>query len=547
MYTKSDSEDEVKKLDSPSDIFSDTNEADDSIDSADSEAEQDEDDYDSDINEGAIEAARNGDVKYLEELLANNILLLDLRDHYGNTLLHLAIMNEDVVVVKFLLENGALVNVVNGAGAYPLHFAARRGNLDLVNLLIAYEANIDCVNKMQESPLYTATLFQHREVVNALLEKRANPNHRNKELRTPLHVASIQGDEEIIALLIQHKAIVDAQDEKNFTPIHEAIMNGHNNIVQKLKRSGSQIDSAQFLLDRDLSIIFNNDLLYKFLEEIHGLDLSHGGNSKEAVRIIQNGIRQFLDECPEYQIYFESILKALEAFDSDESTILEPPEADCSIKSLSSLFHISYILIKKSQDTYFIYFCDRGLLGFKGTKSDKAQPIIQLSIPAADYSEVMRKLSSICESGELDRLFVYIFELKQKYKSTGINLTEQAVFKNGNCYFENLKTLLLCELINIDNKLGKGVYKKFDLFMHESILADYQRRVNNYNNNASDRNKVVFLCKEILASKYQKLKGYENTVFQPKDSNMKRKEMEASDEPSRDKKARKVNISTGFR
>ncbi|MDP0561760.1 MAG: ankyrin repeat domain-containing protein [Candidatus Endonucleobacter sp. (ex Gigantidas childressi)] len=57
--------------------------------------------------------------------------------------LHTAIMSNQVEVVKYLLEQGAEVNVENGFGKCPLVVAAQNGRKDIIELLLGYNAYVD--------------------------------------------------------------------------------------------------------------------------------------------------------------------------------------------------------------------------------------------------------------------------------------------------------------------------------------------------------------------------------------------------------------------
>ena len=54
----------------------------------------------------------------------------------GNTILHCAVLNGDIGVLKYLIENGALINAKNKNGDYPLHIAAKVSNIEILKCLI---------------------------------------------------------------------------------------------------------------------------------------------------------------------------------------------------------------------------------------------------------------------------------------------------------------------------------------------------------------------------------------------------------------------------
>jgi hypothetical protein len=82
--------------------------------------------------------------------------------------LYQAIVNNDLDEVKQLLKDGAPIDGQNRYGNTPLHFAARYGRTKIVRYLIEQGANIYILNKDGNMPVYVTKKL---EIVNLLLEK----------------------------------------------------------------------------------------------------------------------------------------------------------------------------------------------------------------------------------------------------------------------------------------------------------------------------------------------------------------------------------------
>ena len=125
-----------------------------------------------------FEAARNGDVAKLAELLDANPDKLYVRDKpYEWTLLHAAAHNGRLAAVNFLLDRGLDVNArEKGDNTYPIHWAAAAGHVDVVRRLA--DAGGDVVGKGDDHALEVigwATCWDgandtaHRAVVDVLI------------------------------------------------------------------------------------------------------------------------------------------------------------------------------------------------------------------------------------------------------------------------------------------------------------------------------------------------------------------------------------------
>ena len=82
--------------------------------------------------------------------------------------LHQAIILNDLNLVKKLLKKGAPIDEQNLYGNTPLHFAAYYGHTKIVRYLIEQGANIYILNEDCEMPVYVTKKL---EIVNLLLEK----------------------------------------------------------------------------------------------------------------------------------------------------------------------------------------------------------------------------------------------------------------------------------------------------------------------------------------------------------------------------------------
>jgi ankyrin repeat protein len=92
---------------------------------------------------------------------------LNVQSSYGFTALHHASYQENNLdVVKYLVEKGAQLNVKNNEGRTALHFASLvEYNSDVVNYLVEKGAQLNIKNNEDSSPLHDALNGDDLDVV----------------------------------------------------------------------------------------------------------------------------------------------------------------------------------------------------------------------------------------------------------------------------------------------------------------------------------------------------------------------------------------------
>ncbi|NXK21115.1 MYPT2 phosphatase, partial [Arenaria interpres] len=160
-----------------------------------------------------------------------------------------ACIDENLDMVKFLVENGANVNQQDNEGWTPLHAVASCGYLNIAEYLISHGANVAAVNSEGEVPSDIAEeaamkdllleqvkkqgvdldLARKEEEQQMLQDARQWLNSgRIEDIKQPrtgataLHVAAAKGYSEVMRLLIQAGFNLNVQDKDGWTPLHAA-------------------------------------------------------------------------------------------------------------------------------------------------------------------------------------------------------------------------------------------------------------------------------------------------------------------------------------
>jgi len=141
-------------------------------------------------------AIQRGNLECAKLLINSGEININAQENMGMTPLHSAIFaphTKRCDAIKLLIENGAVINIIDANKFTPLHLAAKHGALDCVKLLIANGSDIDYTisnhhvydyddddyddDYIMYPPLYYAAVNGHADVVQYLLSKGASVNH----------------------------------------------------------------------------------------------------------------------------------------------------------------------------------------------------------------------------------------------------------------------------------------------------------------------------------------------------------------------------------
>ncbi|MBL0318225.1 MAG: ankyrin repeat domain-containing protein [Alphaproteobacteria bacterium] len=179
----------------------------------------------------------------LIELLVQQDVELNSYNKNGETPLFVAVVQDKVAAVEALLKAGADPEVRNQYGETLLHVAcnSKTGILEL--LLKHCDCYIDAANAEEQTPLHYAVMLEREDAVETLLNFGANVNVADAKGRMPLHMASSRGLLKTLNLLLSHGAYVNACDNHDKIPLHYAVQFGHMSLVQALVQQGAKINA----------------------------------------------------------------------------------------------------------------------------------------------------------------------------------------------------------------------------------------------------------------------------------------------------------------
>nr|GMD39776.1 ankyrin repeat-containing protein At3g12360-like [Ipomoea batatas] len=197
------------------------------------------------------EAAINGDVRALRELLQEDKLILDrVTLNFHETPLHIAVMRGHVEFAGELLRrNSQLAAELDSRNSSPLHMAAVKGDFEMVKLLLSANKDMCLAGDLDgRNPLHLAAMKGRVEALKELLrvQPAAVRQRTGSGKETVLHLCVKHNQIEALKMLMAtvEREIIDeimnATDSDGNTILHFAVSNKQIEIIKHLL-SNSQI------------------------------------------------------------------------------------------------------------------------------------------------------------------------------------------------------------------------------------------------------------------------------------------------------------------
>ncbi|XP_053398040.1 transient receptor potential cation channel subfamily A member 1 homolog [Mercenaria mercenaria] len=260
-------------------------------------------------------AANYGSLEVFEILLQNPATTVNVTAKNKNSVLHLAMKNNNTNILKILKKHKELMKTTH--------------NVEWTTFI-----GMDCSEK--KSALHYAVLQNNKESVEILLQEHVDVHHYTDiDFRTPLSYAAGKGLVEITKILVEHGAR-NCRDENLFSPIHHAAKNGHPEVVQ-------------LLVNEEFSS--NTDL-----DGRNGLDIAIGENHEEVALVIvkSDNWKKFLQNTTgEYQTPMRKLIAhmpdvAREVF--NRCTTVDGTGDEFSVNFDYELLDDTHLLVNKWKD-----------------------------------------------------------------------------------------------------------------------------------------------------------------------------------------------------
>ncbi len=191
---------------------------------------------------------------------------------------------------QLLIENGLKVNYKDSTGKTALHYATKRQEefLPIIKYLLKQGADINMVDNIGNTPLvycaYSLFFYYEEEIVKFLIDSGADLNAVGLK-GSLLHIVTnhwsgSKTELDRIEYLIHKGADVNVSDANGWTPIFCAVDRGANDIVELLITKGADIAKVDKYGNTPFHYAANVDLVKLFVEKGCNIDaINKKGNT----------------------------------------------------------------------------------------------------------------------------------------------------------------------------------------------------------------------------------------------------------------------------
>ena len=218
----------------------------------------------------------------VEYLVSANKIDVNLKNIYGQTVLHTAAKHGKLTLVKWLLDQGMDINLRDRYGFTAWEYSVKSGNVSLVKFLVekGYVA-INASNKYGNNAAHHAANTGDLEMVQCLAEQGINIKKKTEDGSTTLHYAVESGKLTLVAWLVKSGVAINACNNFRGTALHRAVVLGNFPIVHFLVENKADVTVHTKNGDTALHIAVNNSglAMIKLLVEFKA-DINARNNSR---------------------------------------------------------------------------------------------------------------------------------------------------------------------------------------------------------------------------------------------------------------------------
>lgn len=156
---------------------------------------------------------------------------VNMKDIYGNNVLHYAISANNHEALELLLKNNVDVMNTNTNGENALHRSIMKKDVAMCEMVMKYMTRLDDKTNIGDTALHLACNYQLYDIVQLLLDRGANTYLYNDIGYCPVFYNVIENNLELVKLNAKYGINMHHQDVLGNTALHYALIFEHPEIV----------------------------------------------------------------------------------------------------------------------------------------------------------------------------------------------------------------------------------------------------------------------------------------------------------------------------
>ena len=249
-----------------------------------------------------IFAVQKGNIEIVKTLIEAGVKS-DITDEEQNTLLHIAVINQNEEIVNLFLDKIDL-EAQNAEEKTSLFLAVEKGNAKIVGDLIEAGAKYDIIDEVKNTLLHIAVINHNEDAVKLLLDK-IDLEVKNAEEKTPLDIAvekeyyslivKIYFNNDDIENVIKYGDLAIKKDDKDVDSkyfLSESLLKKADDFKKtgRLKDTISTIEKANIYCDEVLAARPENEtannLLKRISETLNSIKKCDSCDGNESIKCV---------------------------------------------------------------------------------------------------------------------------------------------------------------------------------------------------------------------------------------------------------------------
>jgi len=176
---------------------------------------------------------------------------LDVIDTNGNSILYYPIklnyqeMIDMLVDVNNMSVGISLININDARGNTPIYYAIKYSNYYALQILLSNNADVEY--KKNENTIHLAVMKKNARMVNMIVKYVSQINAKTSNGDTALHLACNYQLTDIVKILLQHRADPNIVNDNGYIPVFYSVIQNDISIVHEISKYGLNLRHQDIL------------------------------------------------------------------------------------------------------------------------------------------------------------------------------------------------------------------------------------------------------------------------------------------------------------